>query len=103
MLRNKFWTGLASHPLKNYTRHLYDSIKDFQHLLREVRKVQQEDESARNPKFKTASSHTEKAEVQEGTLEFKKDFQAISERMGRLKQTINSLSSSFLDMKKEDK
>jgi hypothetical protein len=100
MLRNKFWTGLASHTLKNSTRHLYDSIKDFQHLLREIRKVQQEEESARKPKSKTASSHAEKAEVQGGTLELKKDLQAILERMGRLEQTINSQSSSFLDMKK---
>ena len=43
MLRSKFWTGLKSQSLKNSTCHLYDTIKDFQRLLREIRKVDQEE------------------------------------------------------------
>ena len=39
MFRSKFWTGLKSQTLKNSTRHLYDSIKDFKSLLRKIRKV----------------------------------------------------------------
>ena len=45
MLRSKFWTGLKSQSLKNSTRHLYDTIKDFPSLLREIRKVDQEENS----------------------------------------------------------
>ena len=42
MLRSKFWTGLKSQQLKHSTRHLYDSVKDFQLLLKEIRKVEQD-------------------------------------------------------------
>ena len=46
MLRTKFWTGLSKQILKNSTRHLFDTVKDFQHLLCEMRKVEQEQFSA---------------------------------------------------------
>ena len=49
MLRSKFWTGLRDIQLKHSTRHLYDSIKDFQLLLKEVRKVEQEEISITRP------------------------------------------------------
>ena len=41
MLRSKFWTGLKSQQLRNSTRYLYDTYKDFPCLLREIRKVEQ--------------------------------------------------------------
>ena len=43
MLRSKFWLGLNSQQLRNATRHKYDSVKDFQLLLREIRQVEQEE------------------------------------------------------------
>ena len=49
MLRSKFWTSLHSQQLWNSTRHLYDSVKDFQKLLREIRKVEQEDSNINKP------------------------------------------------------
>ena len=54
MLRSKFWTGLKSQSLKNSTRHLYDTIKDFLSLLREIRKVDQEENSFKQTKKPTA-------------------------------------------------
>ena len=54
MLRSKFWTGLKSQSLKNSTRHLYDTIKDFPSLLREIRKVDQEENSFKQTKKPTA-------------------------------------------------
>ena len=42
MLRNKFWTGLIDDRLKNASRHKYDTVKNFEELLREVRKIEQE-------------------------------------------------------------
>ena len=50
MLRSKFWTGLKSQSLKNSTRHLYDTIKDFQSLLSIIRKVDQEANSLKTSK-----------------------------------------------------
>ena len=54
MLRSKFWTGLKSQSLKNSTRHLYDTIKDFPSLLREKSKVDQEENSFKQTKKSTA-------------------------------------------------
>ena len=42
LLRHKFWTGLCSEKLKSQTRHKYDSIADFNTLLREIRQVEKE-------------------------------------------------------------
>lgn len=61
MLRSKFWTGLKSQSLKNSTRHLYDTIKDFQTLLREIRKVDQEESSVSSSKKQaTQQQHSSK-------------------------------------------
>ena len=43
ILRSKFWTGLKSQEIKISTRHLFDSIKDFQVLLKDIRKVESEE------------------------------------------------------------
>ena len=42
LLRNKFWTSLSSEKLKSQTRHKYDSIRDYDRLLLEIRRVEKE-------------------------------------------------------------
>lgn len=42
MLRHKFWPSLASDRLKSQTRHKYDTVLDFDDLLREIRTVEKE-------------------------------------------------------------
>ncbi|XP_033729253.1 zinc finger CCHC domain-containing protein 12-like [Pecten maximus] len=42
MLRDKFWTSLRSEKLKSQTRHKYDSLQDYDELLREIRVVEKE-------------------------------------------------------------
>ena len=42
MLRSKFWTGIRNSSLRNATRYLFDSMKDFQSLFKEIRKIEQE-------------------------------------------------------------
>ena len=49
MLRSKFWTGLRSQELRNSTQHLYDSVKDFQLLLKKIRKVEQDIANSKRP------------------------------------------------------
>ena len=39
LLRHKFWTSLSSDKLKSQTRHKYDTILDYNQLLREIRQV----------------------------------------------------------------
>ena len=42
LLRHKFWTSLSSERLKGQTRHKYDTVMDFDTLLREIRIVEKE-------------------------------------------------------------
>lgn len=42
LLRHKFWTSLSSERLKSQTRHKYDTLKNYDHLLLEIRKVEKE-------------------------------------------------------------
>ncbi len=54
MLRSKFWTSLRNERLKNQTRHKYDTVKNFDHLLREIRAVDLELGTADKVKSKVA-------------------------------------------------
>lgn len=42
LMCERFWSGLNSDTLKSNTRHLLDSVHDYDHLLRDVRQVQKE-------------------------------------------------------------
>jgi hypothetical protein len=42
LLRHKFWTSLSSDKLKSQTRHKYDTIRSYDRLLLEIRKVEKE-------------------------------------------------------------
>lgn len=94
MLRSKFWTGLKSQQLKNSTRHLYDSIKDFQQLLREIRKVEQEDASSSRPpaKPKVAQQQTGQT-LTESDSNTNKLLQQMTELMSRMKTLEQKLES----------
>lgn len=87
MLRSKFWTGLKSQQLKNSTRHLYDSLKDFQTLLREIRKVDQEDSSSSRPssKAKTAQQQSGQASVDDQSTVNTQLLKQMTELMARMK------------------
>ncbi|XP_033729405.1 uncharacterized protein LOC117318540 [Pecten maximus] len=71
LLRHKFWTSLYSDNLKSQTRHKYDNIMSFDHLLREIRIVEKELDlcsstackSQDSSKKKKAQSHNVTAEV----------------------------------------
>lgn len=94
MLRSKFWTGLRSQQLKNSTRHLYDSVKDFQSLLREVRKVEQEDANSNRPvtKQKTAQQHNVQVSDESSDMNLKLSKQ-MDELMSRMKAMESKLES----------
>ncbi len=90
MLRSKFWTGLKGQQLKNSTRHLYDTVKDFQLLLIEIRKVEQEEANVANVvkpnKPKNVQQHTEQVTVQSDNTN-QEILKQLSELMGRM-QTL---------------
>lgn len=97
MLRSKFWTGLKSQELKNSTRHLYDSVKDFQVLLREIRKVEQEEASSSRPttKTKVAQQQSGQASSDETNSQLLKQMTELMSRMKTLEQKLESQQQSF--------
>ena len=42
MLRNKLWSGLRDERMRNATRYKYETVRDFDQLLAELRSVEQE-------------------------------------------------------------
>ena len=96
MLRSKFWTGLRSQQLRNSTRYLYDTYKDFPSLLREIRKVEQEDFCSTRPtpptKQKVVQQHS--GQVSSEQSEFNdKITKQMSELMGIVKSFEKKLES----------
>lgn len=96
MLRSKFWTGLKSQQLKNSTRHLYDTVKDFQTLLREIRKVEQEEVSSSRPvtKTKVAQQQSEQASAADGTSQLLKQMTELMSRMKTLEDKLEAQTKS---------
>ena len=96
MLRSKFWTGLKSQELKNSTRHLYDSVKDFQLLLRDIRKVEQEIESSKRPvqNPKVAQQQSGQAQTDNSDM-LSKQMSELMSKMKALEQKLESQQESL--------
>lgn len=102
MLRSKFWTGLKSQQLRNSTRYLYDTHKDFQSLLREIRKVEQEDSCSTRPdppsKQKVAQQQqaaqlpTDQADI---TKDIQKQMSELMTMVKSLEKRMDSQQQSF--------
>jgi hypothetical protein len=64
LLRHKFWTSLSSDRLKSQTRHKYDTIKSYDKLLLEIRKVEKElsiNRRSTESEGKTSKAHVDKS------------------------------------------
>ena len=96
MLRSKFWTGLRSQQLRNSTRYLYDTYKDFPSLLRKIRKVEQEDFCSTRPtpptKQKVVQQHSGQVSFEQSEFNDKITKQ-MSELMGIVKSFEKKLES----------
>ena len=98
MLRSKFWTGLKSQELRSSTRHLYDSVKDFQLLLKEIRKVEQEIENGKRPvppitsvpNKKIAQQHSGQVQSDSTNEQLLKQMSELMSRMKALEQKYES-------------
>ena len=94
MLRSKFWTGLKSQTLKNSTRHFYDSIKDFQTLLREIRKVDQEDASYKSSKKATQQVQSGNTTTDETSSLLLKQMKELMGRMETMEKRLEESTKS---------
>ena len=89
MLRTKFCTGLKSQALKNSTHHLYDSIKDFQTLLKEISKVDQEESSIKNSKQQAAQQqHSGQVTTDNTNSELLKQMKELMGCMSKMEEKL---------------
>lgn len=99
MLISKFWTGLFSQQLKQSSRHLLDSIKNFEYLFREIRNIQEEITAHRSigstKSSKQAFIHAGRAEASTTSTDLQKELQTITRTTERLEQKIDNNSKSF--------
>ncbi|XP_060553853.1 uncharacterized protein LOC132714939 [Ruditapes philippinarum] len=97
MLRNKLWIGLYDKDLKRTTHHLYNNIKDFRSLLREIRKVEQQELASVTRS--NSSSKPKVVQQQVGQVENQNDSNALvlkqlQELMNRMKTLETKMESS---------
>jgi phage protein D len=63
LLRHKFWTSLHCEKLKAQTRHKYDTVQNYDQLLREIRQVEKEISISSGGKLKESKSGDLSADV----------------------------------------
>ncbi|MCG8031950.1 MAG: hypothetical protein JAZ03_07220 [Candidatus Thiodiazotropha taylori] len=103
MLRSKFWTGLKSQTLKNSTRHLYDSVRDFKSLLREIRKVDVEESSTKPPANPKKSAHQLSGQVstEDTNTQLLKQMSELMGRMKAMEERLDQQSKALAESKKD--
>ncbi|XP_062606042.1 uncharacterized protein LOC134267845 [Saccostrea cucullata] len=97
MLCSKFWTGLRSKSLRNSTRYIYANITEFQVLLREIRKVEQEEINMEtvNKDAKSAALHSRSTEASRDTTnqELLKAIKGIERRLENLEKKQGNVNN----------
>lgn len=78
---------------------MFDSIKNFESLFREIRKIQEEITAQRTTgatkSSKQAFQHADREEVSTSSTDLQKELQTITRTMERLEQKIDNNSKSF--------
>ena len=96
MLRSKFWTGLKNTQLRNATRHKYDSLSDFQTLLKEIRQVEVEEQNlvkSKDPKPKTAQQHQASASASSEKFSNEEIYKQLCQLKSQLDKLEHKMSS----------
>ena len=106
MLKHKFWNSLASDKLKSQTRHKFDSISDYNDLLREIRIVEHEIKVSSQPSSSSrkATAQPVVADSQYADLEKKFDSRfasleksldsKIDDKFSKIMQKLDGFSSN---------
>ena len=103
MLCSKFWTGLKSQTLKNSTRYLYSSVSDFQTLLKEIRKIDMENASAKPSGTKKQSAHqlSGSATTEDVNTQLLKQMAELMGCMKKMTESFEKQSKAVAEVKQE--
>ena len=99
MLRSKFWSGLASAQLRNASRLKYETVKDFQSLLREVRQIEQEENSLKSvtsvPKSQASVASIDSLTIQNSEIRtMQKQLSELISHMKKLDSRIDKMEQN---------
>ena len=108
MLSSRLWSGLRNETLKNVSRYKYESIRDFNELRKELRKIEQDIEKGKKVEEKeSVQSETVESKVETRAQEAKKagseqESENVSVNMTtvehRLLKQMQELSDQFKKM-----
>jgi len=104
MLRSKLWTGLADDRLKQATRYKYDTIKNYDDLVVELRRVEQEMSSIHLKGKKSEKKITsqmiqkktgvdERTSAQEERTKVAPDWKKLEEKLDRIEKDVSELKA----------
>ena len=101
MLRSKFWSGLRNQLLRNASRQKYETVKDFQSLMREIRQIEQEEknlDSVNKPVQSSSASvdsfNASHTYIQKQLAELFSQMKKLDSRMSKLEQDQNKVSNA---------
>lgn len=94
MLRTKLWSGLADEQLKQATRYKYDTTKDYDQLVVEIRKVEQE----MNPTSDTTKKMKEK-KTKTQMIHQKKEVGEDGPNWKKLEEKLEHIEKELSDLK----
>ena len=98
MLRHKFWQSLSSEKLKSQTRHKYDTVFNYDKLLREIRMV--EKQLVITPGQPELSKHSEKVKsAHHHPVVYQSDLLDLEKRLDMKLEKIGKNLDSKIDDK----
>ena len=96
LLRHKFWTSLSSERLKSQTRHKYDTLTNYDHLLLEIRRVEKEISINKNPDKVSKSTESRGQRLHQHGISVEND---VEERINTRIQNLQSELEGKIDEK----
>lgn len=93
MLRTKLWSGLLDDQLKQVTRYKYDTTRDYDQLVVEIRKIEQEMYPTKKIKEKKAKSNL----LQEN----KKEDSETKELLKKMGRRLEDMEKKMDEMRKD--
>lgn len=103
MLKSKFWSGLRNQQLRNASRQKYETVRDFQSLMREIRQIEQEEKSLDSVSKPVQNStlspsvdafHVSNDYLQKQLAELFSQMKKLDSRMSKLEQDQKNFSNT---------
>ena len=99
MLKAKFWSGLLP-SLRDASRHKFDTIKEYDNLLIEVRRIESEREKSDSTADKTGKTSSAKTESSKAQVKMSQSTSSEKSELAEIKTMVKSLAQQVEGMKR---